>query len=371
MDSVSHVRLPVNTPTGDYEVLIGPGLLDRTADYIRAATPAETMALVTDENVWALYGPKVARLLRDSGVRVVEVVVPAGEATKSWQRAGEVCDRLAEARLDRTDAVVALGGGVVGDLAGFCAAVYLRGIDYVQVPTTLLAQVDSSVGGKTGVDLAAGKNLAGAFKQPSLVLADTAVLGTLSGSEWASGLAEVAKVAMLESREMVDGLIDAASVILGRDEQRVVDVVLAAVRHKAAVVAADEHETRERETLNYGHTLGHAIEQVAGYGVIPHGIAIAEGMRFAALLAEVVVGASEETRALQERLLDTLGIERPLYPRDARRLLDAMHADKKARAGTVRFVFVPQPGHHIVTPVDDATIAHALDLWFDGDSERG
>ena len=366
----SHVRLPVNTPTGDYEVVIGPGLLGQAGELIRAATPAETMALVTDENVWALYGPKVAAVLRETGVRVVEVIVPAGEATKSWERAGEVCERLAEARLDRTDAVVALGGGVVGDLAGFCAAVYLRGIDYVQVPTTLLSQVDSSVGGKTGVDLAAGKNLAGAFKQPSLVLADASVLSTLSGIEWASGLAEVAKVAMLHSREMVGGLVDDAEALLGRDEDRVVDVVLAAVRHKAAVVTADEHEARERETLNYGHTLGHAIEQVAGYGAIPHGIAVAEGMRFAALLAEIVVGAPEETRVLQERLLTALGIERPKYPRNTRRLLDAMHADKKARAGTVRFVFVPEPGRHIVTPVDDPTIEHALDLWFDDDSGR-
>ncbi len=368
---MSYTRLPVTTPTGDYEVVIGAELLGSAADLIRAATPAAAMALVTDENVWALYGAAVAGGLRDSGVRVVEIVVPAGEASKSWQRAGEVCERLAEARLDRTDAVVALGGGVVGDLAGFCAAVYLRGIDYVQVPTTLLAQVDSSVGGKTGVDLAAGKNLAGAFKQPSLVLADVSVLATLPGTEWTSGLAEVAKVAMLESREMVDVLIAEAPALLGRDEQPVVDVVLAAVRHKAAVVAADEREAGERESLNYGHTLGHAIEQVAGYGAVPHGIAVAEGMRFAALLAEVVVGAPEQTRVLQDQLLDALGIERPTYPRDARRLLDAMHADKKARSGTVRYVFVPEPGRHVVVPVDDATIAHVLDLWFDGESERG
>lgn len=360
--------LNVDLGSRSYPIHVGGGLLSEP-ELLRPYLHGQRLVVVSNETVAPLHGERLRALL--AGHDFTWIDLPDGERYKTLATVESVLTRMLQARFDRGTTLIAFGGGVVGDIAGFAAAIYQRGIDFIQVPTTLLSQVDSSVGGKTGVDLAAGKNLAGAFKQPSLVLADVSVLATLPGTEWTSGLAEVAKVAMLESREMVDVLIAEAPALLGRDEQPVVDVVLAAVRHKAAVVAADEREAGERESLNYGHTLGHAIEQVAGYGAVPHGIAVAEGMRFAALLAEVVVGAPEQTRVLQDQLLDALGIERPTYPRDARRLLDAMHADKKARSGTVRYVFVPEPGRHVVVPVDDATIAHVLDLWFDGESERG
>jgi shikimate kinase / 3-dehydroquinate synthase len=249
-------------------------------------------ALVTDDNVYGMFGATVSTSLRDAGIEAVEIVVPHGEPSKRWDRAGEVLEQMAAARLERTDLVVALGGGVIGDLAGFCAAVYLRGVDYVQLPTTLLSQVDSSVGGKTGVDLRAGKNLAGAFKQPLLVLADTSALGTLPDEEWRSGLAEVAKAAMLTGPDQVEWMIAQRGRTRASGTGSGREAVLAAVRHKIGVVSADEHETGLRESLNYGHTLGHAIERVAGYGVVPHGVAVAEGMRFAARLAVRVLGAS-------------------------------------------------------------------------------
>ncbi|MBS3957641.1 MAG: 3-dehydroquinate synthase [Clostridiales bacterium] len=365
------IRVPVHVPGAGYDVVIGTGVLDEAGRCVREVSGAHALALISDETVYPLYGERVAASLAAAGFRVAEIVIPPGEPSKSWERAGAVVERLAAEGIDRTGAIVACGGGVVGDLAGFVAAVYLRGVDYVQVPTTLLAQVDSSVGGKTGVDLAAGKNLVGAFKQPRIVLADTETLRTLPEAEWSSGLAEVAKAAMLESHARVAWLIDHAEALIERDNGAVIEAVRGALALKVAVVEADERESGERESLNYGHTLGHAIERVAGYGAVPHGAAVAEGMRFAAYLAEEAVGASFETGALQERLLGALGIKRPHYPRDAVALVDAMRSDKKARGGSVRYVFVPEPGGHVVIPVDETLLVRTLTRWLENPEERG
>ena len=218
------------------------------------------------------------------------IEVPAGEATKDWEHAGRVLEALSEAGLGRDSLVVALGGGVVGDLAGFCAATYLRGVPVVQVPTTLLAQTDSAIGGKTGVDLPRGKNLAGAFWQPFLVASDTSVLGTLPEQEWASGLAEVAKSGALDSADSLAGLESDVADVLSREPGAVQRAVRMAASFKARVVSGDEREAADRECLNYGHTLAHALERELGYGTITHGAAVAEGMRFAARLAERVLG---------------------------------------------------------------------------------
>ncbi len=364
-------RLAVATPSASYDVLVGEDLLAASGGLVRGVSGAGRCVLVTDENVQARYGELVSGSLAEAGFGVVEIVVPPGERSKGWEPAGEVLESMAEARLERTDLVVALGGGVVGDLAGFCAAVYLRGVDYVQLPTTLLAQVDSSVGGKTGVDLRAGKNLAGAFKQPRLVLADSGSLGTLPEAEWRSGLAEVAKVAMLTGPELVEWMTRNGGRLAEREAGAVREAVLAAVRHKIDVVTADEHEAGLRESLNYGHTLGHAIERVAGYGAVPHGVAVAEGMRFAARLSERVLGSGPDLASSQDALLDALGIERPIYPRDVAALVDAMHADKKARGGTVRFALLSAAGHFRAVPVNDEVLARELQLWMDETHERG
>lgn len=364
-------RIPVSTGSAAYEVVVGAGLLATAGESVAGVSGARRCALVSDANVSALFGDAVNASLRDAGFEVAAITVPAGEGSKSWGSAGQVLERLADAGLDRTGLVVALGGGVVGDLAGFCAATYLRGVDYVQLPTTLLAQVDSSVGGKTGVDLKAGKNLAGSFKQPLLVLADTDALATLPELEWQSGLAEVAKVAMLTGPGQVEWMTEHADALAAREPEPVRAAVIAAVGHKAGVVAADERESGVRESLNYGHTLGHAIEKVAGYGVVAHGVAVAEGMRFAARLASRLLDAPAATSEAQDAMLGALGIDRATYPDDIGGLMAAMRSDKKARSGIVRFALVPEPGRYLAVPVTDDVLERELRAWIDTPDEKG
>jgi 3-dehydroquinate synthase len=277
--------------------------------------------------------------------------------------AGEVLEALAETGLDRSDIVVALGGGVVGDLVGFSAATYLRGVRFVQIPTTLLAQVDSSVGGKTGVDLRAGKNLAGAFKQPMLVVADTDSLLSLPEAEWRSGLAEIAKSAVIDGEGFLRWLEANATQLLARDPVAVEEAVRRCVVFKSSIVSADEKEAGVRECLNYGHTLGHAVENVAGYGVIPHGLAVAEGMRFAVRLAVEVAGASREFVDRQDSVLEALGLPALTSAWPVSTLLTAMRSDKKARSGSVRFVLAASPGSWSCTAVEDRVIREHLDAW--------
>jgi len=359
MSATVHVR----APGALYNVEIGAGALEEIGPMIRDLTPADSVALVTDETVGALFAMKLDTALAREGFRVLSLTVPAGETSKSWAVAGDLCETLAAGGLSRTDAVVALGGGVIGDLAGFAAAVYLRGIDFIQVPTTLLAMVDSSVGGKTGVDLRAGKNLAGAFKQPLGVIADVAVLSSLPEAEWLSGLAEVAKSAVLDGEEFLEWLEERVDQVVARDLDVVTELVERCVRFKAGVVERDEKEEGPRECLNYGHTLGHAIEKVLGYGTVTHGQAVAEGMRFASRVAVQVGTATTEFVRRQDRLLDRLGLE-PMTDRvQPAAVLEAMHSDKKSRSGVVRMVLVDGPASWHCVPVQDVTISAHLDAW--------
>ncbi|NTU71093.1 MAG: 3-dehydroquinate synthase [Coriobacteriia bacterium] len=365
------VVVPVKVGEMPYEVVIGPGVLEDAGALLRIGAPtAGRIALVTDTTVGDLFGLTVERKLIEEGYAVHPLAVAPGEDSKNWAVAGEILEALAELRFERTDFVVALGGGVVGDLAGFVAATYLRGIGFAQVPTTLLAQVDSSVGGKTGVDLKAGKNLAGAFKQPTIVIADTNTLELLPQSEWRSGTAEVAKSAVVDGEEFFSWLEAAAERFVSRDERTIIEAVSRCVRFKASVVSADETEVGPRECLNYGHTLGHAIEKVAGYGAVPHGIAVAEGMRFAARLSVEVSGGSREFVARQDAILDTLGLGAMTEALDPQLVLEAMHSDKKARGGTVRFVLVEAPGTWRCEPIADAVIAEHLDAWLESKVRR-
>ncbi len=361
------VKLPVAAGSRPYEVLLGTGLLDEVGPVTAVVTPSARAALITDDTVGARYGEQVEASLRRAGVEPALIRVPPGEASKDWAVAGRVLEQLAQAGIDRTGAVVALGGGVVGDLAGFCAAVYLRGIPFVQVPTTLLAQVDSSVGGKTGVDLPHGKNLAGAFWQPSAVLADTVTLMSLPASEWLSGLAEVAKAAFLDSERFV-AVMERISTdgVVPRDTAETRAMIADAIAFKARVVAADEREGGEREVLNYGHTFGHALEKVLGYGTVTHGSAVAEGIRFAAALAEEAIGAAPSWTARQTALLDRLGLSALSVTADPDELLQAMRSDKKSRGGRVRFVLSDGPGGWQARPVDDALVMRHLAAWAAG-----
>jgi 3-dehydroquinate synthase len=357
------VTVTVSVPSGSYEVLIGQGVLERVGAVVAETCAARHVALVADETVADYFAEESLDSLGTAGIRGELLVIPPGEGSKTWVRAGDVLESMARAGLDRAGAVVALGGGVVGDLAGFCAAVYMRGVALVQVPTTLLSQVDSSIGGKTAVDLSAGKNLAGAFIQPRAVVSDTATLASLSETEWRSGLAEVAKSAVLDGEGFMAWLEAHAEAVVARDPDAVQEAVTRCVAFKAEVVGADERESGPRETLNLGHTLGHAIENVAGYGAVPHGLAVAEGMRLAAWLAERHAGAQPGLAERQGALLDSLGLTRTRRVYDIGRLRKAVSADKKSREGRPRFVLAVAPGEAKVDAVPEELLMEGLDWW--------
>jgi 3-dehydroquinate synthase len=358
--------LRVTSPDHTYDVVIADGLLASIGERVAAAAGASRVTLVADTTVDGLFGDDVARSLEGAGIAVERLSVAPGEASKSWDVAGRLLQGMSEAGMRRGDAVVALGGGVTGDLAGFCAAVYMRGVPVVQVPTTLLAQVDSSIGGKTGIDLPRGKNLAGAFHQPVAVLVDPRALAGLPDREWLSGLAEVAKSAFLDGEGAVRLLEADAPALRARDTEAMYHAVVMAAGLKVRIVSADPLEGGVRESLNFGHTLGHAIEAVAGYGVVPHGRAVADGIRFAARLAQDVAGADPAWTARQEALLDALGLAPTgavCAPGDAAALRRAMAADKKARSSAVRFVLVPEAGGYRPYEADEAVLTEHLERW--------
>lgn len=347
---------------GSYPVRIGSGLLDGIGRSV-ATGGVRSVVVVSDTTVGALYGDRVVASVCEAGVDALRLDVPPGETAKSWSRAGKLLEEMSERGLTRDDAVVALGGGVVGDLAGFCAAVYMRGIGVFHLPTTLLGQVDSSIGGKTGLDLPRGKNLVGAFWAPLGVLADTACLATLGAAEWRSGMAEVVKSAILDDVASLDGLERDAGALTERDAGAVERAVLMAAGFKTRLVSRDERESGARIALNYGHTLGHAIERVAGYGVVPHGVAVAEGMRFAARLAERLHVGDPAWSRRQDALLESVGLVRAGCAYDVQALLSAMRSDKKVRAGAIRFVLSAGPSQWEVRPVGDAVLTAALSEW--------
>lgn len=356
-------RILIDVPDAPYEVLIGSGILPEAGSLAREVCDASRVALVTDETVADRYGSVVDIALAQAKYRTVSLTVPAGETSKNWALAGELLEELATAGLSRTDAIVALGGGVVGDLAGFAAAVYQRGISFIQVPTTLLAMVDSSVGGKTAVDLRAGKNLAGAFKQPAVVVADIDTLASLPEKEWASGLAEVAKTSVLAGEEFFDWLELNAEALCERRDDVVREAIGRCVRFKAQVVARDEKEEGPRECLNYGHTMGHALESTLGFGTMTHGAAVAEGMRFAARVSIEVGATSKAFVVRQDRLLDALGLPATSLHAQPDVLLEAMRGDKKSRDRIVRMVLVDGPGLWRCDSIDDTTVQEHLRAW--------
>lgn len=358
------VNIPGETP---YDVRIGSDVLKGLGAYMKRVADvagAPRVLVITDSNVAPLYLECAKDALRGAGYRASDVVVPAGEESKSLSVISEVWEAMGELALGRDCCVVALGGGVVGDLAGFAASTYMRGVPVVQVPTTLLSMVDSSVGGKTGVNLSCGKNLVGTFKQPSYVCASLATLATLDEREWACGCAEIAKSAVIDSDDFFFWMVDNASALAARDEAVVAEAVARSVVFKAGVVAEDKTESHGvRECLNYGHTLGHAVEKLSGYGVFSHGAAVAEGMRFAARLGEALAGTPHELTATQDELLDTLGLPALAWSAEPEAMLDAMKRDKKARGGVVRFVLPHDVGDWRLVDVDDGVLLEHLRRW--------
>jgi len=343
-----------------YDVLIGTGLLDRAGELIAPLLKRARTAIIADETVMGLHGARLQSALTASGIESEAIIIPPGEASKSFARLDQVCDALLAMKLDRGDVIVALGGGVVGDLAGFAAAIYKRGIDFVQVPTTLLAQVDSSVGGKTAIDTPRGKNLIGAFHQPRLVLADQDVLATLPDREMRAGYAEIIKYGFLGDFDFFEWLEANGAAVLAREPTALIHAVARSVEMKAEIVAEDEREVGRRALLNLGHTFGHALEAEVGFGGdLIHGEAVALGcaqaFRYSAKLG--LCSSQDAQRAghaianagLPSRLADIPG-----GPFKAEILIGHMAQDKKADGGQVTLVLAEAIGR--------AFVAKAVDL---------
>ena len=331
-----------------YPIHIGAGALDAEGLY-RPYLHGGRVAVVSNTVVAPLYGARVkAALTRAGGSVATEVLVEDGESAKSWATLERVFDALLDARIGRDGLLVALGGGVIGDLAGFAAAVYQRGIDFLQVPTTLLAQVDSSVGGKTAVNHARGKNMIGAFHQPVGVIADVATLATLPDRELRSGIAEVIKHGFALDAHLVSWLESNVERLVARDAEALSHVVRRSCELKAQVVAADEREAGSRALLNFGHTFGHAIEAGAGYGVWLHGEAVATGMVMAAELSVRAGMLAAADAARLKQLLQRAGLPVEGPPLAWERYVELMAGDKKAAAGRVRYVVLQGVGQAVL-----------------------
>ena len=342
---VKTLRVDTSRP---YDIKIGFGLLDRAGELCREALPrAQKLAVVTDSNVRPLYLERVANSLKQAGFQVLSLTVPAGEEAKCAEQLVMLWEKLMEFGMTRTDAVAALGGGVVGDLAGFAAATLLRGVDYVQIPTTLLAQVDSSVGGKVAIDLHAGKNLAGAFWQPSLVLIDPDCLSTLSDRTFSDGMAEVIKYGCIRDRAFFD-LLDRCGGRAGVMEH-IEEVIYTCCDIKRKVVLADERDTGERMVLNFGHTIGHAFELAGNYETWTHGQGVAAGMNWAAQIG-VGLGVTPDIVEPIQTILEKydLPIDIPC-PWDT--LTNAVLRDKKNLGGKINLIVLESLGHAVPCPI--------------------
>ena len=343
-----------------YPVVIGGALVDRAGELIAPVLKRGRAAVVTDANVAALHGERLSSALKGAGIEAPLIIMPAGEQTKSFDGLAELSDRLLALGLDRGDMVIAFGGGVVGDLAGFAAAIYKRGIDFIQIPTTLLAQVDSSVGGKTAIDTPRGKNLVGAFHQPRLVLADLDVLSTLPDREMRAGYAEVIKYGLLGDAAFFAWLEINGPAVLSRDPAALTHAVARSVEMKAQIVEQDERETSgARALLNLGHTFGHALEAETGFGdALLHGEAVALGcaMAFRFSASQGLCTADEAARA--EAGVAAAGLPTRLEHLTNRafaadRLVEHMAQDKKAEGGKLNFI--------LARAIGDAFVAKAVD----------
>jgi len=355
-----------------YDIAIGPGLIDRAGELSRPLLAAPRVTIVSDDTVAPLYGARLAASFERAGVETRTVTVPAGESSKDFASFGRLMNELLDLRPDRKTTLVALGGGVVGDLTGFAAAVLLRGVDFIQVPTTLLAQVDSSVGGKTGINTRHGKNLVGAFYQPRLVLADTTVLDTLPRRELLAGYAEVAKYGLIDDHDFFAWCEKNGEAVLAGNAAARTYAIEQSCLSKARIVAADERETTDlRALLNLGHTFGHALEAETGFGsTLLHGEAVGAGMALAFdLSARLGLCPHEDAERVRRHLgavglpvrLRTIGGDNSRTWNTAK-LIEHMRGDKKAEGGKLTFVLARGIGKSFVTrDVDEAGLHGLLD----------
>jgi 3-dehydroquinate synthase len=343
-DAPARDRLTVGLGARSYEILVDAALIDRAGEEIASRLPVRRAAIVSDETVAALYGASIERSLAAAGIAADTVVLPPGEPSKDFAHLSRLCEALLTRRIERSTLIVALGGGVIGDIAGFTAGILLRGLDFVQVPTTLLAQVDSAVGGKTGINTAQGKNLVGLFHQPRLVLADVASLGTLPPRQLRAGYAEVVKYGLIGDAGFFTWLEANGRAVISGDAIARRRAVLTSCRAKAAIVARDERETGERALLNLGHTFGHALEAEMGFrDALLHGEAVALGMVLAFKLSARLglcppADVERVVRHLAAVGLPTTFADLPARPWDPGPLVAHMWHDKKVRDGAMTFV---------------------------------
>ena len=345
----------LNVALGDraYPIHIGAGLLSQV-ELILPHLKRKNVAIVTNTTVAPLYLEKLAKPLREAGVSVLEIILPDGEAYKNSETLSLIYDALLKNRCERSTTLIALGGGVIGDLTGYAAATYLRGVPFIQIPTTLLSQVDSSVGGKTGINHPLGKNMIGAFYQPKLVLADIATLHTLPQRELSAGVAEVIKYGLIRDADFFNWLEVNMSKLMGLDEAVTMYAIYRSCQNKAEVVAADEHETGERTLLNLGHTFGHAIENAMGYGVWLHGEAVAAGTVLAADLSQRLGWLTSEQISRIHALLSAANLPLNAPNLGVEKYLDLMANDKKVENGKIRLVLQQGIGKAVITSDYDA-----------------
>ena len=348
-----------------YPIHIGRGLLDRGDLFLPFLGRARKLAIVSNETVAPLYLETLRAGLARVGVESLPIVLPDGEVYKEWQTLNTIFDALLRGHCERSTPLIALGGGVVGDMGGFAAASYQRGIPFIQVPTTLLAQVDSSVGGKTAINHPLGKNMIGAFHQPRLVLADTGTLETLPAREFSAGLAEVIKCSLIRDAAFFDWLEQNIEALRALDAEALAFAIERACRNKAEVVVADETEQGERALLNLGHTFGHAIETGQGYGQWLHGEAVAVGTMMAAELSCRLGWLDRDAVMRIESLFERAGL--PVYGpvMDASRYLELMAHDKKAQGGRLRFVLLRGIGQGVLAEdVEPKDVAAAIEARY-------
>jgi 3-dehydroquinate synthase len=346
-----------------YHILIKRGLLSEVGARLTDLGLSGRACVITNPTVRVLYAKEIVESLEAAGFSAIVVEIPDGEEHKNLGEASKVFDRLIEEKFERTSPIVALGGGVVGDLAGFVAATYLRGVPYIQVPTTLLAQVDSSVGGKTAVNHPMGKNLIGSFYQPRVVLIDPDVLATLDEREVHTGLAEVVKHGVIRDPVFLEFLEKNSEKILNLEDE-IEEAVSRSCEIKASVVSEDEKEAGLRAILNFGHTFGHAVEAVAGYNVHRHGEAVGMGMVMAAGFSARLGFCSVTIRERIRKLLDSFGIPTEAPELKAADIMEAMLLDKKVKSGRIRFVLLKGVGDVIVQEADEEELSKFLEETF-------
>ncbi len=362
------ITVPVELGERSYEIRIGSNLLVDAGELIAPHLARPVTAIVTDENLAALHLGTLTASLERAGIRATSIVCPAGEATKSFAQLERVCDALLDAGIERRDRIIAFGGGVIGDLTGFAAAILRRGVDFIQIPTSLLAQVDSSVGGKTGINSGLGKNLIGAFHQPVSVIADTGLLDTLPAREFAAGYAEVAKYGLLGDAGFFDWLENNGENLRAGDMQARMRAIETSCQAKAGIVARDEREAGERALLNLGHTFGHALEAATGYSQrLLHGEAVSVGMvmafRFSERLGLCPHGSADRAAAHLSAMGLPVAVGQVSGPLPgAADLLNIVRQDKKAEAGKLVFILVRDIGQAFVArDIDERDVLEFLE----------